>query len=89
MQASTETPETMIFIVNHKNISKLNNKNFFNFGFIMGIRVFLKYTKYKNGVTVFVYEKISIYLAEERILVWNLNVHALWARANDAGNYAQ
>ena len=43
MHASSETPATMILIVNHENISKLNNENFFKFGYIMGSRVFLKY----------------------------------------------
>ena len=38
----------------------------------MGSRVLLQYTEQKTGVTVFVYEKISIYFSEERILVLNL-----------------
>ena len=64
MHASSETPETMILIVNHENISKLNNENFFKFGYIicMGSCVFLKYTQ--NGVIVFVYEKMSIHFSE-------------------------
>ena len=61
MHASSETPETMILIVNHENISKLNNENFFKFGYIMGSCVFLKYTESKNEVTLFVYEKMSIH----------------------------
>ena len=45
MHVSSETPEMMILIVNHENISKLNNENFFKFGYNMGSRVFLKYTE--------------------------------------------
>ena len=45
MQASSETPELMILIVSHENILKLNNENFFKFGYIMGSCVFLKYTE--------------------------------------------
>ena len=43
MHVSSKTPETMILIVNRANISKLNNENFFKFGYIMGSRVFSKY----------------------------------------------
>ena len=44
----------------------------------MGSRVLIKYTESKTGVTVFVYEKMSIYFSEERVLVWIVNVHVLW-----------
>ena len=69
MHASSETPEMMILIVNRANTSKLNNDNFFKFGYIIGSRVFLKYIDWKNGVTVFVYKKMSIHFSEERVLV--------------------
>ena len=46
MHASSETPEMMILLVNRRaNISKLNNENFFKFGYNMGSRVFLKYVE--------------------------------------------
>ena len=51
---------------------KLNNENFLKFGYIMESRVFLKYIEYKNGVTVFFYEKMSIHFSEERFLIRNL-----------------
>ena len=48
MHASSEMPEMTILIVNHQNISKLNNENFFKFGYIMGESCFLKIRKIKK-----------------------------------------